>query len=155
MWAEYIVMSTSKKNDPKFVMAYDRAIFRSAILSLFWAVISERKKRGGFTFQSFAKKIGSTKHEVSRWFSGDPNWTLNTIASIANALDLDLRIEAVERSTGRVFTSSGIKAPQINNVTPQSVDPPQQNTFGPTLITQDQKGGPIQIPSAVELAAAA
>jgi transcriptional regulator with XRE-family HTH domain len=148
-------MSISKKDDPKFVMAYDRALFRSAILSLFWAVISDRKKRGGFTFQSFAKKIGSTKHEVSRWFSGDPNWTLNTIASIANALDLDLRIEAVERSTGRVFTSSGIKAPQINTVSPQRVEGRQQNLLAPTLIKQDQNGTSVQIPSSIQFAAAA
>jgi len=102
-------MSTNKKNDPKFLMAYERSMFRSAVKSLFWSVISERKKRGDFTFQAFAKQIGSTKHEVSRWFSGDPNWTLNTIASIARALDLDLRVEAIERSTGRVFTSAGLK----------------------------------------------
>lgn len=101
-------MSTSKKSDPKFEMAYDRAMLRSAFVSLFWGVISERKKEGGFTFQAFAKKIGSTKHEVSRWFNGDPNWTLNTVASIANALDLELNIEAVDRSK-RVFKPSGIQ----------------------------------------------
>lgn len=102
-------MSTSKKSDPKFEMAYDRAMLRSAFVSLFWSVISERKKQGGFTFQAFAKKIGSTKHEVSRWFNGDPNWTLNTVASIANALDLELKIEAVDTAK-RVFKPSGVQA---------------------------------------------
>jgi transcriptional regulator with XRE-family HTH domain len=102
-------MSMSKKNDPKFEMAFDRGMLRSAFLSIFWAVISERKKAEGFTFQTFAKKIGSTKHEVSRWFNGDPNWTINTIASIANALNLDLRITAVDRTTGQVYTPSGME----------------------------------------------
>jgi transcriptional regulator with XRE-family HTH domain len=104
----------SRKNDPKFLRAFDRAMFRSSVRSLLWSAIVERKKQQGFTFQSFAKKIGSTKHEVSRWFSGDPNWTLNTVASIASALDIDLRIEAVDRSTGRVFTSSGIKISPVS-----------------------------------------
>lgn len=100
-------MSMSKKNDPKFQMAYSRAMLRSSFVSLFWGIISERKKEGGFTFQEFAKKVGSTKHEVSRWFNGDPNWTLNTVASIAHALDVELRIEAVDRSN-RVFKPSGL-----------------------------------------------
>lgn len=100
----------SRKNDPKFEMAFDRGMLRSAFVSLFWAVISERKKAGGFTFQGLAKKIGSTKHEVSRWFNGDPNWTVNTLASIANALDLDLKITAVDRTTGQVYTPSGMEA---------------------------------------------
>lgn len=102
-------MSMSKNTDPKFQVSYDRAMLRSSFLSLFWGIISERKKHGGFTFKEFAKKIGSTKHEVSRWFNGDPNWTINTIASIAHALDVELRIEAVDRSN-RVFKPSGLQA---------------------------------------------
>jgi transcriptional regulator with XRE-family HTH domain len=101
-------MSISKKTDPKFERAYDRAMLRSAVASLFWGIISERKKQGGFTFQELAKKIGSTKHELSRWFNGDPNWTLNTVASIANALDVELRVEAVDRSK-RVYRPYGIQ----------------------------------------------
>lgn len=101
-------MSMSKKTDPKFLMSYDRAMLRSAFVSLFWGIISERKKHGGFTFQGLAKKVGSTKHEVSRWFNGDPNWTLNTIASIAHALEVELRIEAVDRA-GRVYKTSGLQ----------------------------------------------
>jgi transcriptional regulator with XRE-family HTH domain len=101
-------MSMSKKNDPKFQMSYDRAMLRSAFLSLFWGIISERKKHGGFTFKEFAKKVGSSKHEVSRWFNGDPNWTINTVASIAHALDVELRIEAVDRAN-RVFNPSGLE----------------------------------------------
>lgn len=102
-------MSTSKKTDPKFLMSYDRAMLRSALVSLFWGIISERKKDGGFTFQELARKIGSTKHEVSRWFNGDPNWTLNTVASIAHALDVEIKIEAVDRK-GRIFKASGLQS---------------------------------------------
>ncbi|WP_439399189.1 helix-turn-helix domain-containing protein [Bradyrhizobium sp. PMVTL-01] len=103
-------MSTSKKNDPKFKMSFDRAMLRSTVVSLFWGILSERKKSDGLTLQAFAKKVGTSKHEVSRWFGkGDPNWTLNTIASIANALEVELRIEAVD-SSGRIFKASGISS---------------------------------------------
>ncbi len=102
-------MSISKKNDPKFIMAYDRGMLRSAFVSLFWAVIQERKKAGGFTLVSLAKKLSTNKAEVSRWFSGDPNWTVNTIASLANVLDLEITIQAKERATGRIYTPAGIQ----------------------------------------------
>ena len=95
----------SKTDDPKFERAYYRAMLRSAFLSMFWAVISDRKK-SGLTLISLAKAIGSSKHEVSRWFNGDPNWTINTIAAIAHALKLTLRVQAIDER-GHVYGSSG------------------------------------------------
>jgi hypothetical protein len=104
----------SRKSDPKFVRAYERGMLRSAFKSLFWAVISERKKRSaGYTLIQLAKGVATSKHEVSRWFNGDPNWTINTIASIANALGVDLRIEAVDRVSGEVFTPAGIQVSTV------------------------------------------
>lgn len=101
---------SKKKSDPKFIRAYDRAMLRAQFVSLFWSIIAERKKRGAFTLQGLAKALGKNKGEVSRWFSGEPNWTLNTIASLSHALDVDLRVQAVERTTGMVFTASGASA---------------------------------------------
>jgi transcriptional regulator with XRE-family HTH domain len=98
----------SKTDDPKFEKAYYRAMLRSAFLSMFWAVISDRKKNG-LTLISLAKEIGSSKHEVSRWFNGDPNWTINTIAAIARALKLTLRVQAVDEH-GNVYGSSGLQS---------------------------------------------
>jgi DNA-binding phage protein len=102
-------MSTnhSKTDDPKFERAYYRAMLRSAFLSMFWAVISDRKK-SGLTLISLAKAIGSSKHEVSRWFNGDPNWTINTIAAIAHALKLTLRVQAIDEQ-GHVYGASGLQ----------------------------------------------
>jgi transcriptional regulator with XRE-family HTH domain len=97
---------SSRKSDPKFVRAYDRGMLRSAFVSLFWAIITERRKKG-FTFQALAKLLGTNKGEVSRWFNGDPNWTINTIANLAIALDVDLQIQAIDRNTGMVFTPAG------------------------------------------------
>jgi hypothetical protein len=106
----------SRRDDPKYLSAFDRGMLRSAFVSLFWGVIVERRKRGGFTLQGLAKLLGANKGEVSRWFSTQPNWTLNTIANIASALDLDLQIRAVERSTGIIFTPSGVEHPVVNYV---------------------------------------
>lgn len=97
----------SKSDDPKFEKAYYRAMVRSAFLSMFWAVISDRKKQG-LTLISLAKAIGSSKHEVSRWFNGDPNWTINTMAAIAHALKLRLVVQAVDEH-GNIYGASGIQ----------------------------------------------
>jgi transcriptional regulator with XRE-family HTH domain len=102
----------SKSDDPKFEKAYYRAMVRSAFLSMFWAVISERKK-SGLTLISLAKAIGSSKHEVSRWFNGDPNWTLNTIAAIAHALKLTLQVRAIDEQ-GNVYGASGLQSAQTS-----------------------------------------
>jgi transcriptional regulator with XRE-family HTH domain len=99
-----------KTNNPRFRRAFERGILRSAFKSLFWAVIVERKKRPeGFRLTELAKAVSSSKHEVSRWFNGDPNWTINTIANVADALNVDLRIQAVDRKTGAIFTPAGLQ----------------------------------------------
>lgn len=125
-----------KKYSDKYERRYDRAALRSAMVSLFWVIISERKKRlSGFTFQSLAKAVGSTKHEISRWFNGDPNWTLNTVANLAHALNVDIRVQAVDRITGEVYTPSGIQvasafsrttSTKVNGIT--ATDPPVKTT---------------------------
>lgn len=95
-------------------------MLRSAFVSLFWGVIVERKKRpDGYTLQQLADALGTNKAEVSRWFNGEPNWTINTIAGIANALNLDLEIRAVERGTGRVFTPAGLVQPGAHDSVPE------------------------------------
>jgi len=94
----------------KLMRAYDSGMLKSAFVSLFWTCITDRRKRGPFTFQQFAKDLNVNKGEVSRWFNGEPNWRLSTIASIANALDLDIQVTAIERSTGKIFTPAGLQS---------------------------------------------
>jgi hypothetical protein len=115
-------MSTQQsKKDPKYERAYDRSILRSAFVSLFWAIISDRKERGGFTLVQLAKSMGANKAEITRWFKGDPNWTLNTIASIASALNVDLEIRARDRFTGKVFTPAGAVADAAATPVPNAI----------------------------------
>jgi hypothetical protein len=102
-----------KRTEPKErrLLEYDRAMLRAAFVSLFWGAITEHKRRGKYTLQMLADKLGRNKSGVSRWFSSNPpNWGVDTISDIANALDLEIDIRATDRITGRVFTSSGILA---------------------------------------------
>jgi hypothetical protein len=111
----------TRKSDPAFLRSYERGMLRSAFVSLFWAIISARKKRSGYTLLTLSKAMGANKAEVSRWFKGDPNWTVNTIANIADALDVDLHISATERATGLVYTPAGLQPAAVVTMTARQV----------------------------------
>lgn len=89
---------------------YDRALFRSELVSLFWAVIMERKRApDGFTLKKLAALLSVDKAQVSRWFNELPNWEANTVADIASALDVNLELIAKDRKTGRIFSPAGAR----------------------------------------------
>ena len=122
-------MSTkSRKSDPQFIRAFDRAMLRSAFVSLFWAIITERRKKGVYTLLQLAKKLGTNKAEVSRWFRGEPNWTVGTIANIADALNVEIKIQAIDRVSGQVFTPAGVQTSVLSQVkaSPTSAANPSQ-----------------------------
>jgi ribosome-binding protein aMBF1 (putative translation factor) len=112
----------STKTKKNRLRDYDRLMLRSAFVSLFWSVVTERRRRGDFTLQALAKKIGCDKSALSRWFATEPNWTLDTIADLAGALDLELRVEARERGTGMVFGASGtVTKPEVHTRIPEKM----------------------------------
>lgn len=47
-------------------------------------------KKKGMTQKEFAKKMGKTEAEVSRWLSGRHNFTISTLAKIAAELHADI-----------------------------------------------------------------
>jgi transcriptional regulator with XRE-family HTH domain len=108
-------------------------MIRAQFASLFWAAIMEKRKRGKFPLSELAKLLGKNKGEVSRWFSGNaPNWTVGTIAEVAYALNLEIRIEAIDRDTGMVLTESGPKesSPPLRRA---SLPPDPHSPFPPTV----------------------
>lgn len=118
-------MSTTRKR--KLLRRYERAMMRSAFVSLIWAVIVDRRKRSeGFQMKRLAEATTGDKAAVSRWFSNPerPNWTLNTFADIASALDLEIEVTARERSTGRIFVPHGSVASDGHPQTATEDTPP-------------------------------
>lgn len=107
--------------DAKFRRALEQSMLRSALVSVFWAVITVRKSAGGFTLKELAERLSIDKSAVSRWFSGEPNWELNTVADIADALEVDLIIEAVDRRSGRRFSPAGEIVVPLRTATNSSI----------------------------------
>lgn len=110
-------------NETERLRRFDREMMRSMFVSLFAAVIQGKKKNGKYTLQMLADSLGGAnkKFEVSRWFRGSPNWTLNTISDIAGALDVEISIEARDRHSGRIYTPSGNKVSIANTVSISSM----------------------------------
>ena len=52
--------------------------------------IDAKLKELGLTQKEFARKMGKTEAEVSRWLGGTHNYTLRTLAKISEVLDEDL-----------------------------------------------------------------
>src|ERR1700742_1983013 len=90
------------------VSEYDRDVLKSSVVSLFWNILSYRKRESGFTLTDLAAKIGVHKSAPSRWFGNDrPNWEENTMADIANALGVELEVYARDKKTGVRFAPYG------------------------------------------------
>jgi transcriptional regulator with XRE-family HTH domain len=102
MWTK-----SKKVIDEKFIRDFERGVLRSAFVSTFWAVIEAKKVAEGFTLKQLADRLNINKSATSRWFSGEPNWEINTVSDIARALDVEIKVTAVDRRNGRIFTPSG------------------------------------------------
>jgi ribosome-binding protein aMBF1 (putative translation factor) len=98
-------------------------MLRSSFVSLFWTVLQNR----GLKLQWLADKLNVDKSAVSHWFSTQPNWTIDTIADIAYALELELKVTAVDRSTGIAYTANGPSNRLSSTDRPGSVENLQYN----------------------------
>lgn len=101
-------MTTTNQQQIEIYREVDREVYRSSLVSLFWAVIQARKRRrGGYKLQALADALGINKSSVSRWFSSRPNWEANSVSDIATALDIELRTVAYDRTDGSVYGPNG------------------------------------------------
>lgn len=113
-------------------------MLRSSFVSLFWAAIMEKRKRQKYPLQLLATRLGKDKSAVSRWFSDrHPNWSMDTVADIASALDLEIRISAFDRSTGMEITPSGVRQLTTTSNGEDETKTPLKSSSG-TLTSYDQ-----------------
>lgn len=94
---------------------YDRMMLRSAFQSLFWVVLLARKRQEKLTRKGLADKLGVHKSFVTRAFSRPPNWQIDRVADISDALNVDLIVEARDRKTGVIYTPSGERVSAVTS----------------------------------------
>lgn len=103
---------------------YDRQMMRSAFQSLFLGVIQDKKK-DGYQLQQLAADTDNLKSTVSRWFSPNtlPNWQIDTVSDICDALGLKLELKATDMASGAVYSPQGVAtSPATDQAQSYSVD---------------------------------
>ncbi len=55
-------------------------------------MLREARERRGLTQQQLARRLGRTQSMVARWESGEHEFTLGTLARLAEALGCDLTV---------------------------------------------------------------
>jgi len=96
-----------ERMDSEYIRLYDRECLRAAFGSLLWAIVTERRKTDKANFRTLAEVVGIEKAQMLQWLDDETYWTIDTIVLIASALDFEIRIQAVDRRTGAVFTPAG------------------------------------------------
>ncbi len=96
---------------------YRRQMTRAAFQSLFWSVLLKRKQDSGLTLKGLADKLGIHKSYMTRSFSSPPNWQIDKLSDLADALEVELVVEARDQKTGRTFTAFGIQSSPMTMTT--------------------------------------
>lgn len=89
---------------PEEEKKYRQMSLHSMFSSLFWGVIQRNRGKKECTIDEIARKTGYSKQRIMNLFSSHPQWSCNAIFYVAEALNLELIVEARERSTGKIYT---------------------------------------------------
>lgn len=122
---------------------YRRHMMKSMFQSLFWHVFSVRRKEANLTLTGLADRLGHNKSYISRLFSSPPNWQIDKISDLSDALDVDLVIEARDRKTGRIFAAHGDE----QFVQPSSKADPDVRLFDRSMSTATHRGRSMAVAS--------
>lgn len=95
------------ETNTQFIKQFSREMMRSMFQSMFLSVFNDRKKRHKMTQQQLANSLGINKAVISRNLNSPPNWTIDKISDMAEALDVEIQIMARDRKTGIVHTAAG------------------------------------------------
>lgn len=86
---------------------YKRLMLRSSFQSLFWSILLDRKKKSNLNMSQLGERLGVNKSYLSRSFSSPPNWQIDKISDLADALGVEIHITARDHQTGEIFSPVG------------------------------------------------
>lgn len=111
---------------------YSRMMLRSTFQSMFWNVLLARKRETKFTLKALADKLGINKSYISRSFTNPPNWQIDKMSDMAEALGVELIVQARDRVNGVIYTPTGIISPSAvtSNGDPVRIPPPSAEATG-------------------------
>jgi len=78
-------IAISSRNIYFFRQRQKNKVFQSVI-----AYFAKRAELEGLTKKELAKRLGKNPSQITRWFSGPGNWTLDTISDLLLAMDAEM-----------------------------------------------------------------
>ena len=85
-----IPASLSDEPLPEYALAYYSERLRNRIFSAVLEAFVHESEQGNITKALLARRIGKEPAQVSRWFSGPSNWTLDTISLLLLGIGAEL-----------------------------------------------------------------
>ena len=95
-------------NDPKFVADYTKGKFIEEILS----ILQEKK----ISQTELAKKIGRSRQYISRVLNEKANFTIETLAQFACALDCDLSVSMLQKTENNYLLNGPEYTEGVSNI---------------------------------------
>lgn len=128
--------------DEKFLREFRHVMLRTLVQSVFVSIFNDKKKKDGLSQSKLAEKMGVNRSVISRSLADPPNWTIDKISDMAEAMNVDLEVIARDRDTGICHTArgrlhmaftTGKRAPEIVENKSPTLSPPSM-----TVTTADQ-----------------
>jgi len=76
-------------------LAYHNQSLRNDIFGKVLQAFAQEAEAGRITKAAVARRLGKDPAQISRWFSGPSNWTLDTVSDLLAALEAKLRSDVV------------------------------------------------------------
>ena len=99
--------TASTSNDPKLTrhsLSYHQQRQRNRVFEEVVALFAQKAESEGLTKKELAARLGKNPSQITRWFAGPGNWTLDTMSDLLLAMGAEMHFIAVdldEASSGR------------------------------------------------------
>lgn len=90
-----IQSSLSEEPIPAGDVSYYCERLRNRVFEDVMRAFAQEAAAGRITKAALARKLGKRPEQITRWFSGPSNWTLDTIGTLLLALDAELESKVV------------------------------------------------------------
>lgn len=121
--------------DDKFLREFSQQMLRAMVQSVFVSVFNEAKRTSKLSQSGLAKRLGINRSVISRNLSDPPNWTVDKISDMAEALNVDIEIIARNRVSGQCHTARGVIHISVSTATGRVITVNESQTLAKPSIS--------------------
>jgi hypothetical protein len=138
--------STSENEISKHEQSYYQQRFRNRAFEEVLAFFAHRAEQENLTKRLLAKRLGKDPSQITRWFSGPSNWTLDTISDLLLAMraELEVRVRPFEEITRHNYEHPLTREPAARVL---GTKVPGRAVINPTQRRVSHAGGAVVLPT--------